>query len=91
MFALVLATLRFKKISWGAAHGRANLSAIEFLDGEIAKKAFEAVNLLSAFVKSDGSQMDLTMRLSQEFDLKSELANGLAKALTKPIVLSGAI
>ena len=70
------------------AQGRGNLSAIEFLESEIAKKGFETADLTSAFAKPDGSQMDLTLRLSPEFDLKSELANGRAKVLTKTDCLS---
>ena len=40
-------------------------------------------DLLYAFVNPDGSQMDLAMRLSPEFDLKSELSSGRANVLAK--------
>ena len=44
---------------------------------------FETADLLSAFVKPGGSQIDPAMRLSPEFDLKSELLSGRADVLTK--------
>ena len=83
LFALALSTLRFKKMSFGAAQGPGNLSAIGNLESELSRRGFEAVDLLSAFVKPDGSKMDLEMRLSPEFGPKSELPSGRSKVLTK--------
>ena len=67
----------------GAAQGRGNLSAIDNLESESPRKGFATVDLLSVFVKPDGHQMDLTMRLPPEFDLKSELLSGRVEVLTK--------
>ena len=44
---------------------------------------FETADLMSAFVKRDGSVMDLAIRMSPEFDLKSELSRGRVEVLTK--------
>ena len=38
LLALVMATLRFGKMSWVEAQGRYNLYAVEFLESELAKK-----------------------------------------------------
>ena len=59
------------------------MSPLGNLSIELSKKGFETVDLLEAFVKPDGSAMDLTNRLSQEFDLKEELVSGRVKVLTK--------
>ena len=40
LFALVLATLRFKSMSCGTAQWRENIAAIEFLDSELVKMAY---------------------------------------------------
>ena len=82
-FSLVLETLRFGKMSWWAARGRENLSAIYNLEGELPMEGFETVDLLPAFVKPGGSQVDLTMLLSPGFDLKSELLRCRVQVLTK--------
>ena len=82
-FALALETLRFKKMSWGAAQGRDNLPAIEFPESELAIKGPQSVNLLTDFVKPGGSSCDQNLRLWSEVDLKSELTNGRVKALEK--------
>ena len=84
LFALVLATLRFKRMSRGTVQGHENLAAIEFLESELVKKkGFQTVNLLTVFVKPEGASLENDLRLSPEFDLKSELAHGRVKALTK--------
>ena len=59
------------------------MSAIDNLESELTTKGFATADLLSAFVNPDGSQMDMAMRLSPEFDLKSELLSCLSKVLTK--------
>ena len=81
--SLVLATLRFGKMSRGATEGREKLPSLENLSIELSKKGCETVDLSDAFVKLVGSAMDLSNRLSPEFDLKSELLSGRAKALAK--------
>ena len=50
LFALVLPTLRFEKMSWGSADGRLELSDVDNLARQIRKKGFRTVDLLSAFV-----------------------------------------
>ena len=52
LFSYVLAPLRFKNTSWGAAQGRGNLAAAEFRESELVKKVFRTVNLLTGFVKT---------------------------------------
>ena len=44
MFALVLETLRSKKMSWGGAQGRENFPAIDNLESELSKKGFGAAD-----------------------------------------------
>ena len=78
-------------MSCGAAQGRENSPAVGNLESELPMEGFAPAYLLSWFVKSDGSQMDLEMRLSPEFDLKSELLSGRVKAFTKLTALSSAI
>ena len=67
----------------GGAQGRENLYAADNLESELQRRCFEAVDLLSALAKQDGSEIDLAMRLSPEFDLKSELLSGRVRVLTK--------
>ena len=81
-FALVFATLRFKKMSRGKAQCRESLSAIGPIESEPGKGS-RSVNLLTGFVKPGGTSFEPNLRLSPEFDLKSELMNGRVKALTK--------
>ena len=84
LVALVLATLRFKKMSWGTAQGREKFPAIEFPESELMKKkGFRSVNRLTGFVKPGGASFEQNLRRSPEFNLQSELTNGLVKALTK--------
>ena len=71
-------------MSRGGAQGSANLSSVDNLEIESARKGFDAADLLSALVKPGGSEIDLPMLLSPEFDLKSELSSGRANVLTKP-------
>ena len=59
------------------------MSSVDKLESELPKKGFDAVDLLPGLVNQDGCQMDLSMRLSPEFDLKSELLRCRAKALAK--------
>ena len=67
----------------GETEGREKSSALGNLSLEMSKKGFGTVDLLDASVKPTWSPMDPTNRLSAEFDLKSELLSGRAKALTK--------
>ena len=48
---------------------REKLASMGNLSSEMSKKGFVAVDLSSAFLKTDGSAMDLTKRLSPEFEL----------------------
>ena len=83
LFAFVLANLRFGKMSrWGDGRSR-KFSAMGNLSIELSKKGFETVDLLSGFVKPDGSAMDLSNRLSPEFAPKSKLLSDRAKSLAK--------
>ena len=59
LFALVLATLRFKKMARGTVLGREDLSAIEFLEIELVKKGFQTVNLLTGFVNPGGASLEM--------------------------------
>ena len=70
-------------MSLGATEGRDKLSSLDNLSIEIYKEGFRTFDLLSAFVKAGGSAMDLTHRLSPEFDLKEELLSGRAKVATE--------
>ena len=54
VFALALSTLRFKKISRVEAQGRENMSAADNLEIELSQKGSESVDLLLAFVKTNG-------------------------------------
>ena len=83
LFAWGLSTLRFEIASWGTQEGREKLSALYNLSIEISKKGCQAGDLLSAFVKADGSAIDRDHRLSPWFDLKEELLSGRVKVLTK--------
>ena len=83
LYGLVLTTPLFEKMSRRASESRVKLPAVGNLSREMPKKGFETVDLLSAFVKPGGSAMDLTHRLSPEFDLKEELLSGRVKVLTK--------
>ena len=83
LFALVLANLRFKKMSRCTVLGRENFAAIGFLEIELVKKGCRTVNLLTGFVKPGGTSLENDLCLCPEFDLKSELRNGRVKALTK--------
>ena len=70
-------------MSWMEAQCRENLYAVENLLAGIAKKVSETADLLHAFVNQDGPQMDLAMRASPQFGLKSAPSIGCAKVLTK--------
>ena len=70
-------------MTFGASEVRANSPPFDNLSSEMSKQGFGAVDLLSAFAKADGSAMDLTNRLSPEFDLKEELLSGRAKVATE--------
>ena len=73
LFALALSTIRFGKMSCGIAQGRENFPAIDNLESEWLRGGFATTDLLSAFATPGGSEIDLTMSLSPEFDHKSEL------------------
>ena len=66
-----------------ASQGRENSHAVDKIESELPTKGFATADLLSAFLKPYGSAIDLTMRLSPEFDLKSELLSCRVKVLTK--------
>ena len=53
-----------------ASEGRGKLAFSDNLSSAMTKKGSEAVDLFPAFAKSGGRAMDLTNRLSPEFDLK---------------------
>ena len=57
------------------------MASLDNLPIELTKKGFETFDLLFGFVKPGGHAADLSNRLSREFDLKSELLIGRAKAL----------
>ena len=80
LMALVLTTLRFAKMSRGAAAGRQKLSDLYNLSSHIRKQGFQTVDLLSAFVNPGGYQIDLDARSSTDFDLKADLLNGRVKS-----------
>ena len=88
LLASALETLRCEKMTFGASEVRANSPPFDNLSSEMSKQGFGAVDLLSAFAKADGSAMDLTNRLSPEFDLKEELLSGRVKFLTKTAFLA---
>ena len=58
LFALVLATLRFREMSWRAEQGHEDLKATEFIEKELGVKGFKAVDLLSVFVLANGENID---------------------------------
>ena len=67
----------------GVADGQFELPALGKLYSAISRRGFQTVDLLSAFVKPDGSQIDRGDRLSPDFSLKEELLSGRVKVLTK--------
>ena len=73
LFALILATLRFKEMSWGTAQGNDGLAATEFLESELVKKGFRTVDLLSGFVASEGKSLPIDLSMG-DFDLKTNLS-----------------
>ena len=58
LFALILTTLRFKEMTWGAPQGRDSLKATEFIESELGKKGFRTADLLSGFVTSEGESAE---------------------------------
>ena len=70
-------------MSLGAKEGREKFPALYNLSIDISKKGFKTTDLLSAVLKADGSAMNLTNRLSQEFDLKDELLSGRVKGMAE--------
>ena len=54
LFALILTTLRFKEMSWGALQCRDSLLATDFVESELRKKGFRTFDLMSGFVTSEG-------------------------------------
>ena len=70
-------------MSWGAADGPLELPALDNLPIMVSRKGFRTVDLLSAFVKPDGPQIDRGDRVSPDFNLKEELLSGRVKVLTK--------
>ena len=59
------------------------MDALEFFDTEIAGKGFRATDVFSGFAKSGGFALGGNLRLSPDYNLKSELLSGRAMALTK--------
>ena len=74
--ALALSTRRFGKMSWVSADGHLELSALDNLPIQVQRQGFRTVDLLDAFVKSDGSQIDRDARSSPDCDLKADLLSG---------------
>ena len=70
-------------MSYGATECRDKFPAVDNLSSEISKKVFKTVDLLSAFVRSGGSEIDPTNRLSAVFGLKEELLRGRVMGLAK--------
>ena len=54
LFAIILATLRFKEMTWGAEQGHEELKGVEFIEKELTIKNFKTVDLLSGFVLGNG-------------------------------------
>ena len=82
LFALVLATLRFKEMPWGPEQGHGDLKGTDFVEKELGVKGFNAVDLLSVFVLSNGGNPDGNF-LSMDYDLRTLLLEGKTKDLAK--------
>ena len=83
LFALILATLRFKEMSRGAPQGHERLTETEFNDIELGKKKGpQAVNLLSVFVTSEGGNLPGDFS-SGDLDLETLLLEGKIEALAR--------
>ena len=63
-------------MSLGEADGHLELSALGNFPSAIQRRGFRTVDLLSAFVKPGGSQIDRDARPSPDFWLKEELVSG---------------
>ena len=71
-----------KDVLW-ADEGSEKLSSLDYLSDQIQTKGSQKVDLLRAFIKTDGSQIDIETRPSGDFDLKADLLHGRVKVLTQ--------
>ena len=70
-------------MSWGGGGWPRGISSLCNLSRMITSGGFRTGDLLSAFVKSGGPEIDRFARLFRDFDLKEELLSGRVKCLTK--------
>ena len=78
-----LSDFAIRKYVLGAADGHLELSALDNLSSVISRQGFRTVDLLSAFVKPGGSQIDRDTRQSPDFSIREELLIGRVKVLTE--------